>query len=92
MKKARDGEEKSSRNAIDKEVKDKRTEIYSEVNEKRQAIGKEIKDKDTDIQRREIITREFIASQEKELTDFKRSYNEKRQLLLELSAKLAEVD
>lgn len=91
MKKAMDDEEKSSRNAIDKEVKDKRTEIDSEVNEKRQAIDKEVKDKDADIQRREKIARELIASQEQELTDLKKSYNEKRQLLLELSAKLAEV-
>nr|WP_312961876.1 hypothetical protein [Enterobacter mori] len=91
MKKTMDDEEKSSRNAIDKEVKDKRTEIDSEVNEKRQAIDKEVKDKDADIQRREKIARELIASQEQELTDLKKSYNEKRQLLLELSAKLAEV-
>lgn len=69
MKKAMDDEEKSSRSAIDKEVKDKRTEIDSEVNEKRQAIDKEIKDKDADIQQREKIARELIASQEQELTD-----------------------
>ncbi|WP_244288163.1 hypothetical protein [Enterobacter chuandaensis] len=80
MKKAMDDEEKSSRNAIDKEVKDKRTEI-----------DKEVKDKYADIQRREKIARELIASQEQELTDLKKSYNEKRQLLLDLSAKLAEV-
>lgn len=84
MKKAMDDEEKSSRNAIDKEVKDKRTEIDSEVNEKRQAIDKEVKDKYADIQRREKIARELIVSQEQELTDLKKSYNEKRQLLLDL--------
>lgn len=91
MKKAMMDEEKSIRNAIDKEVREKRTEIDNEVNEKRRSIDKEVNDKSSEIQRREKASKELIDSQKQELTNLKESYNEKRKLLLELSAKLAEV-